>query len=370
MINRGRFQLFADDTTEYSTRAVDLVRRSPAVIDMLGLLTLDWPKLYRWQKEPSTFLEGDLQKLRSSGVSIFHPAVDPQSPKPREAALLWTRRWNNFLGAHPGSFLRVDTPADLARARAEGKLGILIGFQNADHFDSVEDVELFYGLGQRVVQLTYNACNRIGAGCQEAKDTGLTEYGARIVEEMNRVGMVVDVSHCSDRTTLQAMQVSKKPVLVTHSNCRALVPHPRCKSDKLIKELAARGGVMGITVIPAFVRQGKPAHVEDVLDHFDHVARLVGVEHVGLGSDADLDAIDPRTRKVRSRYVIRGMQHARRTFDLAEGLLRRGYRDQQIELILGGNFRRAMTEIWNVKPAPAPAPPVRPAAVPAAPKPA
>jgi membrane dipeptidase len=167
--------------------------------------------------------------------------------------------------------------------------------------------------------------------------------------------MVVDVSHCSDRTTLQAVEVSRQPVLVTHSNCRALVAHPRCKSDAVIRQVAARGGVMGITVIPAFVKQGQPAHVDDVLAHFDHVTRLVGVEHVGLGSDADLDAIDPRTNRTRPRYVVRGLRHARRTFDITEGLLRRGYRDQQIELILGGNFRRALNEIWNVKPA-APAP--------------
>ena len=167
---------------------------------------------------------------------------------------------------------------------------------------------------------------------------------------MNRVGMVVDISHCSDRTSLDALAVSRKPVLVTHSNCRALVAHPRCKSDAVIRQLAARGGVMGITVIPAFVRQGQPARVQDVLAHFDHVARLVGVEHVGLGSDADLDAIDPRTGRPRPLYVVRGLQHARRTFEITEGLLRRGYRDQQLELILGGNFQRALTEIWNVKP--------------------
>lgn len=352
MINRGSFQLFADDSTEYSSRAIELVGRS-TVIDMLSLLTLDWPKLYGWQSSPSTFAEVEYRKLKSSGVTVFHPAVDPQSKKPREAALRWTYRWNNLLGAHPSWFQRIDGPVDLKRVRDEKKIGILIGFQNSDHFESVKDVALFHSLGQRVSQLTYNVCNRIGAGCQEPRDrdTGLTEYGARIVQEMNRVGMVVDISHCSDRTSLDSLAVSRKPVLVTHSNCRALVAHPRCKSDAVIKQLAARGGVMGITVIPAFVRQGQPARVEDVLAHFDHVARLVGVEHVGLGSDADLDAIDPRTRRTRPLYVVRGLQHARRTFEIAEGLLRRGYRDQQIELILGGNFQRALSEIWNVKPA-------------------
>jgi membrane dipeptidase len=361
MVNRSRFRLFADDSTEYSARAIEIVGRS-TVIDMLSLLTLDWPKLYRWQDAPSTFAEAEFRKLKSSGVTIFHPAVDPQSAKPRAAALRWTARWNNLLGAHPSWFQRIDGTADLKRVRDEKKIGILVGFQNADHFESVADVALFHGLGQRVSQLTYNSCNRLGAGCQEprTRDTGLTEYGARIVQEMNRVGMVVDVSHCSDRTSLDALAVSRKPILVTHSNCRALVAHPRCKSDAVIRQLAARGGVMGITVIPAFVRQSQPARVQDVLAHFDHVARLVGVEHVGLGSDADLDTIDPRTGRPRPLYAVRGLQHARRTFEITEGLLRRGYRDQQLELILGGNFQRALGEIWNREPDAKPAAP-RPA---------
>lgn len=361
MLNRGHYRLFADDSTEYSARAVELVGRS-MVIDMLSLLTLDWPKLYGWQNSPSTFAETEFRKLKSSGVTVFHPAVDPQSAQPRAAALRWTYRWNNLLGAHPSWFQRIDGADDLKRVREEKKIGILVGFQNSDHFESVADVALFHGLGQRVSQLTYNAPNRLGVGCQQprTRDTGLTEYGSRIVQEMNRVGMVVDISHCSDRTSLDTIAVSRKPALVTHSNCRALVAHPRCKSDAVIKQLAARGGVMGITVIPAFVRQGQPARVEDVLAHFDHVTRLVGVEHVGLGSDADLDAIDPRTRRTRPLYAIRGLQHARRTFEITEGLLRRGYRDQQIELILGGNFQRALTEIWNREPEAKPAAP-RPA---------
>jgi membrane dipeptidase len=354
MLNRGRFRLFADDPTEYSTRALELVGRS-TVIDMLSLLTLDWPKLYGWQDAPATFGEAEYLKLKRSGVTVFHPAVDPQSGNPRAAALRWTARWNNLLGAHPSWFQRIDGTAELQRVREEAKIGVLVGFQNSDHFQSVEDVALFYSLGQRVSQLTYNAYNRLGAGCQEPRDTGLTEYGARIVGEMNRLGMVVDISHCSDRTSLDTLAVSRRPVLVTHSNCRALVSHPRCKSDAVIKQLAAQGGVMGITVIPAFVRQSQPARVEDVLAHFDHVTRLVGVEHVGLGSDADLDAIDPRTHQTRPRYVVRGLRHARRTFDITEGLLRRGYRDQQIELILGGNFRRALSAIWEQQQPAAPA---------------
>lgn len=347
-INRGRYGLFADDRVNHSARAAELVGRS-MVIDMLGLLTLDWPKLYAWQREPGGFQPADFQKLQSSGVNVFHPAVEPNEPNPYAATLDWISGWNRLLAKRSDLFLRIDAAGDLERVRAERKVGILVGFQNSDHFRTVEDVQRFHALGQRVSQLTYNARNRIGCGCREARDTGLTPYGAQILEAMNRVGMAVDVSHCSERTCIDAFAVSRKPALVTHSNCRALAANPRCKSDAVIRSMAARGGVMGITVVPAFVNSHRPATLEDVLDHFDRVARVAGVEHVGLGSDVDLDARDPRTGRVRARYDVRGLSLARRVFDLTEGLIRRGYSDRSIELILGGNFQRALTDIWRTE---------------------
>jgi membrane dipeptidase len=148
------------------------------------------------------------------------------------------------------------------------------------------------------------------------------------------------------------VRASRKPVLITHSNCRALVPHPRCKSDIVIRAMAQRGGVMGITVIPAFLKAaGQPARIEHVLDHFDHVVQVAGIEHVGIGSDADVDAIDPRTNRIRPRYNVVGLKHPRRVFDLTEGMIRRGYTDQHIELVLGGNFQRALADIWSLAPA-------------------
>jgi membrane dipeptidase len=355
-INRGRYSLFADDRVDHSARTIELVGRS-TVIDMLGLLTLDWPKLHAWQREPAGFGASDLQKLQRSGVNVFHPAIEPNEPQAYEATLAWLSGWNRLLASRPDCFLRIASASDFQRVRAEGKVGILVGFQNSDHFRTVDDVQRFHVLGQRVSQLTYNARNRIGCGCREPRDTGLTSYGAQIVEAMNRTGLAIDVSHCSERTCLETFVLSRKPVLVTHSNCRALAAHPRCKSDAVIRAMAQRGGVMGITVVPAFVSNRQPATIENVLDHFDRVTRLAGVEHVGLGSDVDLDARDPRTGRVRARYDVRGLVLARRVFDLTEGLIRRSYTDRSIELILGGNFQRVLGEIWETGTA-APATPV------------
>jgi membrane dipeptidase len=151
--------------------------------------------------------------------------------------------------------------------------------------------------------------------------------------------MAVDVSHCGQRTSLDAIATSKKPVLITHSNCRALAPGvARCKSDEVIRAAARSGGVLGITAVRHFVRAKDPVTIENVLDHFDYAVRLVGVEHVGIGSDFDLDA--------HPAYDIPGLNHSNRIYQLTEGLLRRGYTDADISLMLGGNFQRALQQIW------------------------
>jgi membrane dipeptidase len=213
------------------------------------------------------------------------------------------------------------------------------------HFRTVEDVDRFYALGQRVSQLTYTG-NRIGGGSSDATDIGLTQYGSAIVERMNQVGMAVDISHCADRTSLDAIEASRRPVLVTHSNCRKLVPNSsRCKTDEAIRRMAAKGGVMGVTMVRAFVSSGRVATIESVLDHVDYIAKLVGVEYVGIGSDVDLDGRDLPAASPR-KYDLDGIDYSKKIYDLTEGLVRRNYSDNSIVLILGGNFKRALAGMW------------------------
>jgi len=349
LLNRGRFALFAQSELAYSAQTLDLVRSS-TVIDMLGLLTLDYTKLSAWRGQPGHFLPADFKKLKDSGITIFHPAVGYTEADVYSSSLRDITAWNQFITAHPGDFLRIDRATDLEHAKATGKIGILIGQQNSSHFRTVDDVDRFYALGQRVSQLTYER-NRIGGGSGDPQD-GLTEYGGRIVERMNKLGMAIDVSHCSDRTTLDAVEASAKPVLITHSNCRALVPGSgRCKTDEAIQKVAARGGVIGITMVRYFVHYGATATMEDVLNHIDHVVQLAGIEHVGLGTDVDLDGRDGHIRP-RKRNDLDGIDYAKKVYDLTEGLLRRKYSRQNIELILGGNFQRTLGEIWSVGPEP------------------
>jgi membrane dipeptidase len=235
-----------------------------------------------------------------------------------------------------------------------------MGIQNSEHFHDPKDVKRFYQLGQRCSQLTYNSQNYLGTGGTDRVDGGVTDFGVEIIKAMNEVGMLIDVSHCGDRTTLDAIELSAKPIAITHSNCRALNNHPRLKTDEAITRLAARGGVMGITGVRNFVRDREPTTVEHVVDHIDHVVKLAGIEHVGIGTDSDLNGYDDMPEEQRkqlmamykSSYAFRdkldtdGFDHPQKIFDLTEALIRRGYSDDNISAVLGGNFRRLLGATW------------------------
>jgi membrane dipeptidase len=328
-----------------SSLAEDLVRES-TVTDMLGLLTLNFKKLDTWRTRPASFRLADFQRLKDSGITVFHPAVGYVEGDIYAASSADITSWDAFIDAYPEYFVRVCCPADVSRAKADGKLGIIVGQQNSNHFRTVGDVDAFYKLGQRVSQLTYRD-NALGGGSTDPAEKGLTEYGGRILARMNDLGMAVDISHCGDRTTLDVIEASAKPVLVTHSNCRALVPgSARCKTDAAIRKLAARGGVMGVTMERLFVGTGNTVTIENVLGHIDHIVKLVGVEHVGLGTDVDLDGRDG-VLAAKKKNDLDGLQYSRKIFELTEGLIRRKYSPADIKLILGGNFQRALTSIWQ-----------------------
>jgi membrane dipeptidase len=358
MVNRGRYRVFAQSSQTYSARAIDLVGRA-TVIDMLSPFSIGSRS---WLRDPASFTGTDLQRFKDSGINVFHIATGVGGVDPYLNVLQFIAAWNGFLAHHHDTLMRIDSPASLHRVNGAGKVGVLLGIQNSAHFRSPDDVDLFHALGQRVSQLTYNSRNLIGNGSTERRDDGISDFGVSIIERMNKVGMAVDVSHCGDRTTLDAFDISKRPVLITHSNCRALVPnHPRVKTDEAIRKMAASGGVMGITSVRMFVKAEEPTTIEHMLDHYDHVAKLVGVEHLGVGSDIDLDGYDDMPAKenaqmraaykdsygFREKIDIERVDHPKRMFDLTEGLIRRKYSDGDIAGILGGNFARVLAQLWT-----------------------
>ena len=362
-VNLGRFELFAHSRQEYTRRCIDLVTES-LVIDMLGLTTLSGEVRARWGPDFSGMTAADIQEFRDSEIDVFHSARGIGGTTIEEVhqnCLAFVAQFNSIIANRPDVFVRIDSAEDLASVHASGRAGILIGIQDSTHFRKIEDVELFYQLGQRVSQLTYNSRNMLGNGATERMDGGVSDFGVAVIDEMNRLGMAVDVSHCGDNTTLDACEVSRAPVLFTHSNVRALAEgHPRCKTDEAIVRMAETGGVMGITGVRMFVSGEEPTTIEHFLDHFDHVRDLVGVEHLGIGSDIDLHGYDDMPAEqyaqlkagYRGSYAFRDkidideIAHPKRMFDVTDGLIRRGYTDDHIRGILGGNFIRVLGEIW------------------------
>jgi membrane dipeptidase len=368
MLNIGRFRLFAFSNAEYSARCLKLMQES-TVVDMLSVLTID-AKWQGWATAPETLTDAVFQRYRDSGIHVMHHAFGSGGPNAYDNAVNFFGAVNGLIAGADQYLMRIDSAADFRRVKASGKLGILPGLQNAEHFRRPTDVPFFFGLGQRVAQLTYNSRNLIGNGSTERRDEGISDFGTRIIDQMNKTGMAVDVSHCGDRTTLDAFELSKMPVLITHSNCRALVPgHPRCKTDEAILAMKKSGGVMGITGVRNFVKNAEPTTVDDVIAHYDHVKRLAGPEHLGIGSDMDLDGYDDlapeMNRQLRAGYKdtysfrekidIEGLDHPKRVFDLTEGLIRAKYSDAEIRGILGANFERVLGQIWAGMPEAAPA---------------
>jgi membrane dipeptidase len=366
-ILRGRFRVFTGAATEYSARCIKLMEES-IVVDLLNQFRFqDFaekpPRIERWLKEPGALSAADADIYRGSrmtAVALGH------SPADYDEGIRFFADWNGLLAGYSDWFTRIDDASDFARAKAAKKLGIMITFQNSQHFRRADDVNTFWGLGQRISQLTYNMNNGIGSGFLEQRDGGLSMFGLSIVERMNQVGMAVDLSHCADQTTMDGIAASKRPVVFTHANCRALAPSlTRLKTDEAIKGMAKTGGVMGVAFIRFMVREQEPVTIEHVLDHVDYAAKLVGVEHVAVGSDLDMvgnpnpigGGMDPKKQPNFDRYhfhtdsagklTITGLDHPKRMFDLTEGLIRRRYNDADITGIVGGNAVRVLTRIWQ-----------------------
>lgn len=356
MVNRGYYAVGAQPSRSYSRRAIDLVRGT-LVIDMLAPLAIDIdPDAY---SKPLTAKAA--ADFRRSGITGFHNAYGVGGPDAYTNALRFIGGWQGYAGRYPEVFALVGTAADLDRAKATGRAGVIMGIQNSEHFRTAADVASFYKLGQRCSQLTYNSQNMIGGGSTDRVDGGLSDFGVGIVRAMNDAGMLVDVSHSGDRTTLDAVANSAAPIAYTHSNCRAISGHPRTKTDEAIRALGKKGGVMGITGVRMFVSRTDPTNIGHVVDHIDHVAKLAGIEHVGIGSDADLNGYDDMppdqyaklkagykaSYAFRDRIDIDGFDHPPKVFDLTEELIRRRYSDANIKLVLGGNFRRLVGGIWK-----------------------
>ncbi len=268
--------------------------------------------------------------------------------------------WCQLQAAHPDLLRLVTSSEEIRQAKEEGHVGVLLGFQNTSPFaDDYRMVEVFHRLGVRIAQLTYNNQNMVGGGCYEKVDAGLTRFGDVIVAEMNRVGMLVDLSHVGNRTSLDAIAASATPVAITHSNPTWFKESPRNKPDEVISALVERGGVIGCCLYPNVIG-GAQTTIEDFCKMVARLCEQVGVRHVGLGSDCTQDwgqdyvayLRDGRWRPTDSTNPPQWPQWP--TWfsgpadlpNVTQGLLTVGLNEDEVTALLGGNWLRLFDEVF------------------------
>ncbi len=266
--------------------------------------------------------------------------------------------YRDWIAKHPEHFLQAETVADVRRAKREGKLAVAFDLEGSVMLeDDLAMLRLFRDLGVRQIHLAYNRNNSIAAGCHDA-DRGLTALGRAVVAEINAVGMLMDCSHSGRQTSLEIMEISKRPVIFSHSSVKALKNHPRNIDDEQIAACARTGGVIGIAGIGTFLGDND-IRTETIIRHVDYLAERVGTSHIGIGTDFEFAArpghsdlppgMDPDFwwPKV-SGYASGKTQIVppEQLPEFAEGLLRRGYKDAEVVGIIGGNFLRVAEATW------------------------
>jgi membrane dipeptidase len=256
--------------------------------------------------------------------------------------------------------VKATSAEDIRRAKRDGKHAIMWNCQNTHGFaggvdleEDLKKIDLFFSLGFRVIQLTYNLRNAVGDGCLERYESGLTRFGLKFVERMNELGMLIDTSHCGYQTTLDAVEHSHNPVSATHITCREVYDHPRGKTDEELKAIVEKGGYIGINMIPAFI--GGKGDLNQFLDHLDYAVDLVGVDSIGIGTDTGHRDLRPEVPVARRWWTGFRPEHLALGLDMRAdemsfgslawvnwplytvGLVSRGYSDQEIQKIIGGN---------------------------------
>lgn len=258
-----------------------------------------------------------------------------------------------FLAEAPkseGMISLIRTRSDLPEKVRPGNISFLLHFEGGMPLQgSIHQLRNFYRLGLRSMQLTWNFRNELGDGVWENRTKGgLTRFGVEVIKEMNRLGMVVDLSHMNREGFFQSLEVATAPVIVSHANACALLDNPRNLGDDQLKAIAAQGGLVGIFALPDRVAK-KDANLEDLLKHLDYMVELMGIEHVALGLDF-IKYDGPRTLKdqhhpLHKRTYVKDFEEIEDMPKLIEGLVRHGYKEKEIALILGGNSLRVFKNI-------------------------
>lgn len=323
------------------------------IIDGLGEIRIDYEKEL-------------LDEIRASGMNGCVITVGNPALHGAEAFLDMRREihaYDRHIATNPDLLSHAKSAGDFDRAAARGTIGLLYYTQNTTPIgDDMGRLDLLKDLGVRIVQLTYNTRNLVGDGCLERTNAGLSTFGIEVVDRLNQLGMLVDVSHCGTATTLDGIGFSAVSPVITHAGCRAVFDHPRNKTDEALRALADKGGVIGICQINPYIGPKERNTLDDYLAHIDHAINVAGIDHVGVGSDREHRRI-PDTEEEKQRlmdelaqlrpvtaatfrwpFFVGELNHPRRMETIRMALERRGRTTTEIEKVLGENFYRLFKE--------------------------
>lgn len=333
-------------TAEEEKRAMELYQKAIVIEGLTYSPTLNHPVEY-------------MEEVRKGGVTATHITVTKTWATLREA-LSSLSEWYRI--AEKAGVRFAYSADDIVQAKKEGKIRIIMGSQNGKILeDDVSLVRVFHRLGMRIIQLAYAEQNYIGSGGDDV-DAGISTFGRKIIDEMNEVGILVDVSHCGDKTVMDAIKYSQKPIAITHANPRKLINRHRNKTDEQMLACAGKGGVIGLTAWTTItmVKKGVRPTLDDFMDLVDYVVKLVGIDHVAFGLDLtpnwEYDRADYEEWITRyptlappnfEERLVDGLEHISKVKDISKGLVARGYSDEDILKILGGNLLELFRKVWK-----------------------
>lgn len=270
-------------------------------------------------------------------------------------------KWNDWFREFPQYIVKAESVADIRAAKSAGKTAIILGMQNTSAFeDQIGYVEVLKKLGVGIAQMTYNTQNWVGSGCYESRDSGLSDFGREVVAEMNRVGMLCDLSHVGPKTSRDVIDASTKPVAYSHCLPAGLKVHQRNKTDEELRYIVDKGGFVGVTMFPPFLPKGTESSVDDYVAAMDYVINLVGEDSVGIGTDFTQGYDDAffswithdkgfgrQLTKFGEIINPEGIREIRDFPNIAVAMERAGWSARKIENVLGRNWINLLDRVWS-----------------------
>ena len=339
--------------------SVDSLYRNAFVLDANTLASFGYTQ---YDKDTA----GKLAAVRNSGLTAFKSTLGGDNAN-FEDTVADIAAAQSLIDKHPELFIKVVHPGDLDRAKPEGKIAVILSFEAASMLDGkVDRIELFRQLDVLVMQLTYNRRTPFGCGCLDGDSDGVTDLGRQAIAKMNELGVALDLSHANVQTTEDGIRLSTRPPVFTHTACRAVFDHPRNKTDRDMRALADKGGVMGIYMLPFLTADSRQPTLADYMRHMVHALDVCGEDHVGIGTDSMFFTVGASDLKQIAALELQRKQAGlgapgenrppylpdintpRKLEYVAGALLKHGYSARVTEKVLGLNFRRVFQDIWTV----------------------